>query len=119
MIRGLSIALAIGLVIVWIVGLNQHATGWLTWLDGLGALVGFAIAAGAGPAVGRAYGAGGPIALAVGLGILWIIGLATHAEAWLTWWTFVFACAFLLLGIAGGAAGERMTTPRAPTPRTV
>jgi hypothetical protein len=107
--------LAIGLVILWLVGLSQHATAWLTWLDVVGALFGFAIAAGAGPQVARGFAGGAPIALAIGLGVLWIIGLATHAEAWLTWWTFAFACAFLLLGIGGSFTRRpvlRTTEPR-------
>ena len=32
MVRGTSILLGIGLVILWLVGLNQHATSWLTWI---------------------------------------------------------------------------------------
>ena len=116
MTRGISVALSVGLVILWIVGLGQHATGWLTWLDGLGALFGFAIAAGVAPGITRAAASGSPIALAVGLGVLWIIGLATHAEAWLSWWTFAFAVAFLLVGIGAGAQGR---APTAPRPRAV
>ncbi len=117
MVRGISVALAIGLVILWIVGIGQHATAWLTWLDGLGALFGFAIAAGVAPGVTRAAAAGGPVALAIGLFILWIIGLATHAEVWLTWWTFAFAVAFLIVGVAGGTM--RRPVGQVTRPRTV
>jgi hypothetical protein len=108
MLRAISLVLAVGLGIVWLVGVNYHATSWLTWLDGLGALCGFAIAAGAGATVWA-----GAVALSIGLFILWIIGLATHAQGWSTWWTLVFACAFLLVGMAGFARREpTRTTPR-------
>jgi hypothetical protein len=111
MLKAISGLLGVGLIILWIVGLAQHATPWLTWLDVVGALFSLAIAAGAGPAVERAFRAGAPIALGVGLAILWIIALATHATAWLSWWTFGFACAFIILGIVGGVVGERMARP--------
>jgi hypothetical protein len=59
----------------------------------------------------RARPVGGAIGLAVGLFVMWIIGLATSPYVWLPWWNFGFACAFLLLGIFGGAvppaAGRR------------
>jgi hypothetical protein len=38
--------------------------------------------------------------------VLWIIALATGTEAWKAWWTFAFACVYVLLGLAGGAASE-------------
>ena len=116
MVRGVSVALAIGLVILWIVGLGEHATAWLTWLDGLGAQFGFALAGGIVPGLSNAAAAAGPIALAIGLGILWIIGLATHTEAWLTWWTFAFAVAYLIVGIGAGMARRPVDIGR---PRTV
>jgi hypothetical protein len=118
-VRGISLILAVGLVILWLVGLSQHATAWLTWLNGLGALVGFAIAAGAVPRLERGVGSGGSIALAIGLGVLWIIGLAEHRETWLVWWTFAFACAYFLLGIGSGASTTRrpiVTTTTHPRP---
>jgi hypothetical protein len=118
MIRGFSLLLAVGLLILWLAGLTNHATPWLTWLDGLGALCGFAVAAGASAAAGRATNTAAPIALAVGLGILWIIGLAMHTEIWLTWWTFAFGCAFFIVGIGGGFSDQQQQITRT-TPRPV
>ena len=101
--------MGVGLVILWIVGLGQHATPWMTWLDGLGALFAFALAGGLAATASLALGGGGIFALAIGLGVLWIIGLSTHAVVWLTWWTFAFACGFVLLGIVA-SMGETTTT---------
>jgi hypothetical protein len=47
--------------------------------------------------------------------VLWIAGLATHAERWLSWWTFVFAGAFLVVGISAAMQRPVITTPRAVT----
>src|ERR1041385_4416314 len=41
MTRGTSIVLGAGLIIVWLVGLGNGATSWLTWLDGVAALCAF------------------------------------------------------------------------------
>jgi hypothetical protein len=107
MLRAISIILALGLVILWLVGLSQHATAWLSWLDGVGALFGFAIAAVVVSAMERGVRSGATIGLGIGLGILWIIGLAQHRETWLVWWTFAFACAYFLLGLGSGVATSR------------
>jgi hypothetical protein len=42
---------------------------------------------------------GSSIGLAVGLFALWIIGMATNGAPWQNWWTFVFACGYLLVGL--------------------
>jgi len=111
MVRGISVVLGIGLVALWIAGLTQHATAWLTWLDVFGALCAFAVAAGAGARVSTGQ-AGGAVALGAGLGILWILGILSRADRWLTWWTFAFACAFVLVGIGAGVGQRRISHPR-------
>ena len=112
MTRTISIVLAVGLVILWLAGLSRHATPWLTWLDVVAALCAFAIAATASANLSRSATVGEPIALAVGLGILFVVGLTTHAVRWLTWWTFVFACAFMLLGLGEATETRRVDRPR-------
>jgi hypothetical protein len=114
------VILGLGLVILWIVGLSEHATPWLDWLLLLGALLSFSTAGVT--SLGRAaerrgFALAGPFTLSVGLLILWIIGLATGATAWLAWWTFAFAIGYGLLGAGiGSTAMERrrpISGPRA------
>jgi hypothetical protein len=104
--KGMAIAMGVGLAILWIAGLSSpYAPAWFTWLDGVAAFCAFVIAGTNQSYDTRAKRMGGPIALAAGLYALWVIGLATGAVAWLSWWTFAFACAFLIFGVtAGGAA---------------
>ena len=118
MVRGTSIVLGAGLVILWLVGLGNNSTGWLTWLDGVAALCAFAIAAAVIPEkVGLGARAGAPVALSLGLFVLWILALSVGATAWLAWWTFAFGCAFLILGLV--AVGGEPTSPTVTHPRTV
>ncbi|HZS37689.1 MAG TPA: hypothetical protein VFF06_12720, partial [Polyangia bacterium] len=96
--------------------LSDHATAWLAWLDGAAAIGAFAVASMASEGVAVSRAAGGPLGLALALFLLWIIALATGADHWLAWWTFAFACGFLILGFLGssqraphGGGGVRTT----------
>jgi hypothetical protein len=119
MVRGTSIVLGAGLVILWLVGLANHASPWLTWLELLGAVFSFGLAAAIVPnRRGFAVAAGAPIALAVYLSLLWIVALTIGATSWMAWWTFAFAVGYLILGLL--AIGERSpTTPTLTHPRTM
>ncbi len=111
MVRGLMIALGIGLLILWIVGLQAGSAGWLLWLDFVGGVLSIIGGAALTDAVARYGRLGEPLFLSVGLFVLWIIALAVGMAAWKTWWTFAFACAYLLVALAAG-------TERAPMTRT-
>jgi hypothetical protein len=105
MFKGIYIALGVGLAILWVSGLSSpYVPGWFTWLDGVAALGSFTLSGSAQSYDTRGKRVGAPITLAVGLFALWIIGLATGAVNWMCWWTFAFACAFLVTGIAAGGA---------------
>ncbi|HVV48805.1 MAG TPA: hypothetical protein VHO06_04025 [Polyangia bacterium] len=106
MFRAISFILGLGLIILWLAGLSSHASLWLTWLDGLGGLVAIAGAA-ALVEFGRGGTAGSGL-LALGLFVLWIVGLATGATLWLSWWTFAFACAFFVVAGASTSSGARL-----------
>jgi hypothetical protein len=114
MFRPISVALGLGLIILWIAALVGHAVGWLTWMDGLAGLVAIALGLTFTVQVGRRGTAGWGL-LALSLFALWIIALAGGATIWLAWWTFAFACAFLILA-ASSTAG---TTSHFPQHRTV
>jgi hypothetical protein len=113
MTRGLTLGLSVGLIILWIMGITSHANIWLTWLNGLAALVGFAVVFGAGNIARDSISPAGPIAIGVGLALMWIVGLATGANTGLTWLTFVFACAFVFVGI-GASVSQRQATRQKP-----
>ena len=97
MTKTIALLCAIGLTILWIAGLgSSFSATWLTWLDGVCALIGYGVAFGR-PRVS------GPIGLAVGLFALWIVGMATNGATWQNWWTFAFGCGFLLVGLMAPA----------------
>jgi len=105
MFRGVSVALGIGLIILWIAGLSAHATPWLAWLDGVAGLA--AIVLGLTAVRMAAFGVAAWGLVALGLFVLWIIGLAAHGPLWLAWWTFAFACAFVILAASSVSGSDR------------
>jgi hypothetical protein len=107
------IILGIGLIIMWLAGLGGQNPGWLVWLDfavGILSIIGaFSI-----PSLSESMRVATPFLLAGGLFLLWLIALGVGGmETWKTWWTFVFACAYTLLGV-GAAASPRTTTTATP-----
>jgi hypothetical protein len=107
MFRPISVALGIGLIILWIAALSGHAVGWLTWLDGLAGLVAIALGLTFTAQMARAGTAGWGL-LALSLFALWIVALAAGSTIWLAWWTFAFACAFLILAASATAGQGRL-----------
>jgi len=114
MFRPISVALGLGLIILWIAALSGHAVGWLTWMDGLAGLVAIALGLTFTAQVAGSSRTGWGL-LGLSLFALWIVALAAGGTIWLAWWTFAFACAFLVLA-ASSTAG---TTARFHRHRTV
>ncbi|HEY6477939.1 MAG TPA: hypothetical protein VI456_15285 [Polyangia bacterium] len=101
-----SIALSFGLVVLWVAGLALQASRWLSWFALLAGLVAFVGAARF--TESARTGIAGWGAMAGGLFLVWIVALATHATSWLTWSTFVFAWAFVILAVAAGSGAARV-----------
>lgn len=113
MYREISTAFGLGLGVLFIAGLANHAPGWLTWLDGAGALLAFLTAAAA--SVAPMAGAAVAALLAGGLIILWIVALATGESSAQAWWTLGFALGFFTLAAIAvlGALDRRRQSQRA------
>jgi hypothetical protein len=93
--RAIALGLAVGLFVLSFAGLVLQVPIWFSWLDGIAALAacGGAVAFGASPRAGTAIWG----ALALGLIVLWLVGLRTVGAGLMSWGNFAFACAFLLL----------------------
>jgi hypothetical protein len=116
MYRGTLAVLGVGLIVLWLVGLGSSSSNWLTWLDGIvGACSLIVAGVGFGDVRVERAASGWLIGLAISLFILWVVGLVTRTPVWLDWWTFGFACAYLLAGVGIGA----QTSGRLPTARPV
>jgi hypothetical protein len=107
--KALLIVLAVGYGILGLAGAASGATLWLSWLDVLVAAAAL-IAAFVVPPTRTAEG-GIAAAAGVGAGILWIIGLATHATRALNWWTFAFGVAFLICAVAEAGSYRSLRAP--------
>jgi hypothetical protein len=113
MVRNGSIALGIGLVVLWIVGLSNHAASWMSWLDLVGAIFAFG-GANLADRVSQTARIGGPVALGFGLFGLWIGGVTTGSSTGLAWANFGFGIGFVVLG-ALEALGRTVEVPGTPS----
>lgn len=103
MIRRGSLILSAVMAVVCVLGFVLHASNWLIWLNALGGLAAFGIAAGL-AGTGEATRTVAPGILGMGFIVLAIIGALEHATPWLVWTTFAFGVVFLALGPAAGVA---------------
>lgn len=109
--RSGSVVLGVGLLVLWLVGLNRvDAVGWLTWLDGIAGILAFMISGSVSGSIvdeeARIEGVWGlrrgPFFLSIMLFGMWVIGLATSVPIWQTWWNFAIACGFMWVASIGG-----------------
>ena len=105
MLRFFPAFIGLGLAALWVIGMSVDASIWLTWFVGISAALCFATV---GLIPERAPGLWAALCLGLlagGLFVLWLVGLSTHATAWLTWWTFVGACLTALAAVGAGMQG--------------
>jgi hypothetical protein len=102
MLRAFPAFIGAGLTSMWVIGLSEESTIWLTWLVGIAAALSFATVGLIPERRASLWAAACLALLSGGLGAMWLVGVVTHATPWLTWWTFVAAVLTFL--IAGGAA---------------
>lgn len=98
MLRASLTALGIAMLLLWIVGVVDHSTDWMTWLSGIAALLTFLLVPITRDDVGPAAVSIGPNLIGLGLIAIFIVGIATAASAWLTWFNFAAGCAYLMFG---------------------
>jgi hypothetical protein len=107
---GVAALLGAGLAVTWMFGLWHHATGWLNWTVCAAAFVALA---GLGPAASsEMFGIGTWPLVSMVLLAVWLFGLATDATRWLTWLSFAFGCAFLVLSAAFTTASSHLSPIR-------
>ncbi len=104
MVRALLIAFGLALLLVWLVGLLDHATWWMTWLDGIAALASFGLAALVTKDSGPIATAIGPALVGSGLLALFIVGISTRSSAWIVWFNLAFAAGLLSFAALAFAA---------------
>ena len=115
MVRKSSFVIGLGLALFWWIGLSLNASATLLWFNAVAAVIAFAIGGLVDDSVEtNPANALGPALLGVGLGTLWIVGLARGAPAWVTWPNFGFAVACIAVAVmALGAHGRLEATSRA------
>ena len=105
-VLGVAALLGSGLVIVWMFAIGYSATSWLTWTVLACAAVALA---GIGPAsTPELLGVGTwPVAGAVLLSA-WLFAMASGATRWLSWLSFAFGLAFVILSVGFTAASSNL-----------
>jgi hypothetical protein len=121
MLRAVLVGLGLSLALLWIVGVIDHSTIWLTWVDGIFALLSIGLALLLSDASTPVASSAGLGAMGLGLLTLFIVGLATSASAWLVWFTLAFAAGYLLfsaLVLLFAALGPSLDDLHEPVMRT-
>ncbi len=104
MVRKSCFILGIALGIFWWIGLSENQGATLLWFDAVAAVLAFGTAALLSDPERNPSRAFVPALLGLGLGVLWIAGMATGQPLWASWLNFAFAVAFL--GVAASALIE-------------
>jgi hypothetical protein len=97
MLRAILVSLGLALLLLWLVGVVDHATTWLSWVDGTLGLLTFALVFVTRETNTPLTASLGPTLIGLTLGLVFLVALATQASGWLTWFTFIFAGGYLTL----------------------
>jgi hypothetical protein len=107
MLRTWTVILGLGLAILWIFGVTSRGeAGWLSWLQLVAGIYSLLVAASVDDLSPRRTRVSNTLSISIGLSVLWILALVSPVLRWQAWWTFAFACAYLVLAIVTGARGE-------------
>ena len=106
MVRTSCFILGIALGIFWWVGLSENQGATLLWFDAIAAVAAFGVAALLSDPERNPSRAVGPALLGLGLGVVWVFGIAGGQPGWASWLNFFFAVAFL------GVAVTALMQPR-------
>jgi hypothetical protein len=110
MLRALIVTLGIAMFLLWLVGLVDHSTDWIVWVDGVAALLTLCLVAATHDRLGPVGVALGPNLIGLGLVAVFIVGLVTGASAWIVWFNLAFGTGYLLF--AAFAFFVRSVEPR-------
>jgi hypothetical protein len=113
MLRIFPALIGLGLTALWIVGMCEDATVWLTWCDGIAAALAFACVGVIPDRRGSLWAGLCLGGIAGGQIVLWLVAVARHATPWLAWWTFAVALGTGLLAFAALLQGA-LDALRAP-----
>ena len=117
MLRASLTALGFTMLLLFIVGLVDDATWWLTWADGLAGVLTLMLVPVTRPRLGPVGASAGPGLLGLALTAMFIVGLATRSSAWLVWFTGAFAAGYLLF--AAFAFAVRAVDPQLESRRPI
>ncbi len=96
MLRASLSVLALALLLLWVVGVTDGATPWMTWLDGVAAVLTLLLLPVTRESSGPVGVAAVPTLIGIGLVVMFAVGLPTHASGWLTWFTGAFGAGYLM-----------------------
>jgi hypothetical protein len=104
---GVAALLGSGLFTLWIFALLYSHSSWLSWTILACSIVALG---GIGPAAtSEMFGIGTWPLVGTVLLAAWLFGLAVGAVGWLTWFSFAFGLAFLILSFAFTLANDNLS----------
>jgi hypothetical protein len=110
MLRASLTALGLSMLLLWVVGVTDDATTWMTWLDGIAGVLTLLLVPVTRGDSSPIAAALGPALVGAGLIVMFVVGLPAHASGWLVWFTGAFGAGYL--GFAAFAFAVQATDPQ-------